>query len=102
MFVLLHRTLMDFTSLMFRAEFAAIRSCPTTADWTVDYTPPNGCVVGRQPGQKWEINGQTVCYPVANLTTIRGGEYFYIPSLTFLRAFSSFRRGYIPPHPSRD
>ena len=39
MFVSLHRTLMDFTSLMFRAEFARDPILSTTADWTVDSHP---------------------------------------------------------------
>ncbi len=85
LFMSLHRTIMDFTSLMFRAESSRDPVLSTTADWTPDYTPANGCVVGRLPGQKWEFNGRTVCYPIANLTTIRGGEYFYIPSLSFIR-----------------
>ena len=85
LFMSLHRSIMDFTSLMFRAESSRDPVLSTTADWTPHYTPPNGCLVGRLPGQKWEFSGQTVCYPIANLTTIRGGEYFYIPSLSFIR-----------------
>lgn len=85
LFMSLHRSIIDFTSLMFRAESSRDPILSTTAGWTPDYTPPNGCVSGRRPGQKWEFEGQTVCYPVANLTTIRGGEYFYIPSLSFVR-----------------
>lgn len=85
MFLSLHRSIMDFTTLMFRAEYARDPILSTATDWTPDYIPPNGCLVGRRPGQKWEINGQTVCYPIADLTTIRGGEYFYIPSLSFVR-----------------
>jgi hypothetical protein len=85
MFVSLHRTLMDFTNLMFRAERARDPILSSAADWKPDFIPPNGCVVGRQSGQKWQFGETTVCFPMADLTTIRGGEYFYIPSLQFLR-----------------
>jgi hypothetical protein len=93
MFLSLHRSVMDFTSLMFRAERARDPILSSAAEWKPDFTPANGCVVGRKPGQKWEFEGQTVCYSIADLTTIRGGEYFYIPSLSFLRRLAGIQCG---------
>jgi len=47
--------------------------------------PPIGCVRDAQPGQTWTIQGSEICFPFANLTTLRGGEFFYIPSMRLIR-----------------
>ncbi|KAA9165718.1 Dyp-type peroxidase [Amycolatopsis acidicola] len=53
---------------------------------------PDGSRPGRDPliGQctapEWGRNGVTAADPVSRMVTLKGGEYFFMPSLAFLRA----------------
>ena len=57
-----------------------------SAHWTLDDTSPVRAIDRGRPAQNWNLGGQEIPYPIADLTTLRGGEYFYMPSLNFIRA----------------
>jgi hypothetical protein len=49
-------------------------------------------VIGQSAGpvlsQTWPSGG-TVTFPMADFVTMRGGEYFYAPSMAFLRGLET-------------
>jgi Dyp-type peroxidase family len=75
LFLSLQNTLWTFIALMGRAQR---RVDPTLA--RVDD------LHGRR-GQEWSFHGldNPVVYPMTDFTTVRGGEYFFIPSMKFIR-----------------
>jgi Dyp-type peroxidase family len=85
LFLSLQKSLLDFTGLIRRAFQSRDPILGRSAQWTAEYTPPTtGCKNGRQPGQLWRFPGKQLCFQFADVTTIRGGEFFYIPSMRFI------------------
>jgi len=70
LFLSFQRSLRDFTALIRRAEF---RGDPILAS-------------PGKPGaaQQWEFNGKKIEHSISGISTIRGGTYFYVPSMEFL------------------
>lgn len=54
----------------------------------LDYLPQDK-KCGGQFAQTWPVDGKQICYPVLDLVTMRGGEFFYIPSLPFIDSLGS-------------
>ena len=50
-----------------------------------------GAVESTSGGQLWQILGEEIRFEMANFVTIRGGEYFFVPSMHFIRNLSSLR-----------
>jgi deferrochelatase/peroxidase EfeB len=88
LFLGLHRTLLDFLALMVRAKSLRDPLLSRSSLWDSTSTGPTHCPHGFR-AQRWKIDGVEACYPFADVTTIRGGEYFYIPSMDFIHRLGS-------------
>ena len=75
LFLSFQRSLRDFTALISRAYK---RGDPILTH--KHYVPD---------GQTWDFAGKKIAHTMAGMTTIRGGEYFYVPSMPFLEYLSS-------------
>jgi deferrochelatase/peroxidase EfeB len=74
LFLSFQQSLLDFLDLMIRAQKALDPMLARSSQ----------AAGNRGQEQSWIIGGREVRYPMSNLTTIRGGEYFYIPSMQFI------------------
>lgn len=86
LFLGLHRGLLDFLKLMARATNLRDPILSDSEAWDCSDTSDDGthCPHGFR-AQKWNIAGKEVCYAFADVSTLRGGEFFYIPSMNFIR-----------------
>ena len=75
LFLSFQRSLYDFIGLMARGQ--------KSLDPILVRSGAAGSTNGDK-GQKWTIGGREVYYPMNDLTTIRGGAYFYVPSMLFI------------------
>jgi deferrochelatase/peroxidase EfeB len=75
LFLSLQSTLWTFIGLMGRAQRRVDPALARTED------------LQGKPGQEWRFQGvqEPVVYPMTDFTTVRGGEYFFIPSMKFIR-----------------
>jgi hypothetical protein len=85
MFLAFLRSLHDFLFLVQRSIRWRDPILANSSHWTLDDTSPVRGMDRGRPAQKWNLAGEEIHFPIADLTTVRGGEYFYIPSLNFLR-----------------
>lgn len=85
LFLSFQKSLNDFLFLMRRARTYRDPLLSHSGDWKAAFTNSITCTRDGTPGQRWRLNGRDICYPVADLTTIRGGEYFYVPGMDFIR-----------------
>lgn len=83
LFLSFQQNLLHFLYLMHRAQFFQDALLSRSANWQAG--SPNSCDGAQGPGQRWKLNGATVCQPMADITTPRGGEFFYIPGMEFIR-----------------
>src|SRR5262249_44496758 len=83
LFLSFQTSLMNFLGAFARSRksFDPILARSTQLTW-VD--PAASCTNGPGGGQRWPAGGGQVCYPMMDLTTLGGGEYFYIPSMNFI------------------
>jgi deferrochelatase/peroxidase EfeB len=88
LFLGLHRSLLDFLILMARASHLRDPILSDSSDWTETATGATHCTHGFR-AQRWMIEGKEVCYAFADVTRLRGGEFFYIPSMNFIRSLGA-------------
>ena len=74
LFLSFQRSLMDFIGMFYRAH---LKFDPILTQSSQPGPFPSG-------GQPWPTDGEAINYPMRDLTTLLGGEYFYIPSMIFL------------------
>lgn len=82
LFLSLQRSIYDFLSMMSRGWKSLDPLISGGADW-----PPEGAknVCPGQDAQKWQFGQREVCFRMADITTLRGGQYFFIPGIPFFR-----------------
>lgn len=85
LFLSLQKTLLDFMGLIvmsqMRLDPILVRTQANPA-----FRPLNGCTAGTlaNPTQSWPAGDQRFCAPMSNISQLRGGEYFYVPSMKFI------------------
>jgi Dyp-type peroxidase family len=85
LFLSFHRSLVDFLFLVQRSIRWRDPVLSNSTHWTEDDTSPVRGFYAGAPAQTWNLGGKQLSFPIADLVTLRGGEYFYIPSLNFIR-----------------
>jgi deferrochelatase/peroxidase EfeB len=89
LFLSLQRTLPDFTALMGRVQWSLDPLLSQSVDWS--WRQPQDSSTGLWQngrfGQAWGSADAPISFPMADLTTVRGGEFFFLPRLTFLEDF---------------
>ena len=88
LFLALHRSLLEFLGLMSRALVLRDPILASSVDWNPEGTETTHCTHGVR-AQRWKAGDAEVCYPFADVTTLRGGEFFYVPSMDFLRGLGA-------------
>lgn len=86
LFLSLQRSISDFGILLGRARWNLDPLLSRSADWTWPKAngPENGDFQNGQWSQLWNVGGAAVRCPMNDMTTVRGGEFFFMPSITFL------------------
>jgi deferrochelatase/peroxidase EfeB len=88
LFFSLQRSLLDFLGLMSRAVNQRDPVLSNSSDWTGESTGDTHCPHGYR-AQLWKVGGREFCYAFADVTTLLGGEFFYIPGMDFIRGLGS-------------
>jgi hypothetical protein len=89
LFLSLQQSMAHFAGLLARSVLQLDPLLASSAQWqsgAFTSASPNGC--GATQAQKWAIGDKEICFPLVDLTTVLGGEYFYIPSLPFIRGLA--------------
>jgi deferrochelatase/peroxidase EfeB len=83
LFLAFFHSLFDFFKLMMRAT---VNRDPllSGAEFWGEGLEPTHCLHGFK-AQKWKIAQQEICFQFANVTTMKGGEFFYMPSMSLIR-----------------
>jgi Dyp-type peroxidase family len=85
LFLSFQRSLYDFLGLMQRARTNRDPVLSHKKQWHPAFFNSIARTVRGSPGQRWRLGGKDIVFPIADLTNIRGGEYFYIPSMNFIK-----------------
>ena len=88
LFFSLQHSLLDFLGLMVRAVQQRDPLLSNSSDWTGESTGDTHCPHGYR-AQLWKVGGREFCYAFADVTTLRGGEFFYIPGMDFIHGLGS-------------
>jgi deferrochelatase/peroxidase EfeB len=85
LFLALHRRIRDFIGLSTNSARALdpILTRRSELGWAGDTVKCNGAV-----SQQWPVGGEQICHPMMDLVTLLGGEFFYIPSMNFIRSLA--------------
>jgi deferrochelatase/peroxidase EfeB len=89
LFFSLQRSLLDFLGLMSRAVNQRDPLLSNSSDWTGDFNGEETHCPHGYRAQLWKVGGREFCYAFADVTTLRGGEFFYIPGMDFIRGLGS-------------
>ena len=74
LFLSFQRSPMEFLGMYYRARLKSDPILAQSSQWAF----------GPAGGQRWPAGGQEIGYPMTDLTTLLGGEYFYMPSMNFI------------------
>lgn len=84
LFLSFQQDLFHLIGLMGRAQNRLDPMLTRSSRWPTDL--PRPCGSHLPPGQTWTFAGGQVCSPIADITTLKGGEYFYSPGMGFIEA----------------
>jgi hypothetical protein len=84
LFLSFQENLFHLIGLMGRAQKRLDPMLTRSSRWPADLPKP--CGSHLPPGQTWNFAGGQVCSPMADITTLKGGEYFYSPGMGFIEA----------------
>jgi deferrochelatase/peroxidase EfeB len=84
LFLGLQRSLLEFSGLMARAGNLRDPILSRSETWDTTATADTHCPHGFR-AQVWHVMGREVCFQFADVTRLRFGQSFYIPSMDFIR-----------------
>lgn len=85
LFLSLQKRAMDLSILMGRAQKERDPILAKRNLWPSATPQFAACDSGPNAWQRWQLKGQAFCFPFADVTALKGGEHFWIPSMTMLR-----------------
>jgi len=75
LFLSFQHSLLDFITLIAKGQKQRDPMLTRSSQWSEEQ---------KEHPQKWTVRGSEFEHAMADLTTTRGGEYFYIPSMLFI------------------